>query len=87
MWRPQGMDESPNSYFYQYGLSFSRWKNIVEGETFVGITGGANGVHSAMYFNPDKKYGFIVICNGCTSDIKMKDSVIKVLYKHLIKKE
>ncbi len=84
MWKPQGMDESPNSYFSQYGLSFSRWSKIVDGETFIGITGGAHGVHSAMYFNPEKKYGFVVICNGCTSDIKMKDSVVKVLYKYLI---
>lgn len=84
MWRPQGEDESPNSYFSQYGLSFSRWSKIVDGESFIGITGGAHGVHSAMYFNPEKKYGFVVICNGCTSDIKMKDSVVKVLYKYLI---
>lgn len=85
MWKPQGEDESPDSYFTQYGLSFSRWSKIVDGESFVGITGGAHGVHSAMYFNPEKKYGLIVICNGCTSDIKMKDSVVKVLYKYLIK--
>lgn len=84
MWRPQGEDESPNSYFSQYGLSFSRWKNIIDGESFVGITGGAHGVHSVMYFNPEKKYGFVVICNGCTADIKMKESVVKVLYKYLI---
>lgn len=87
MWRPQGEDESPNSYFSQYGLAFSRWSKIVEGESFIGITGGANGVHSAMYFNPEKKYGFVVICNGCTSDIKMKDSLVKVLYNYLIKEE
>lgn len=87
MWRSQGVDESPQSYFSKYGLSFSRWSKIVDGESFVGITGGAHGVHSAMYFNPEKKYGLIVICNGCTSDIKMKDSIVKVLYKHLIKEK
>ena len=87
MWKPQGADESINSYFSKYGLSFSRWSKIVNGESFVGITGGANGVHSAMYFNPEMKYGFVVICNGCTSDIIMKDSVVKVLYNHLIKEE
>lgn len=85
MWRPQGADEPTNSYFSQYGLSFSRWSKIVDGESFVGITGGAHGVHSAMYFNPEKKYGFVVICNGCTSDIIMKDSIVKILYKYLIK--
>ena len=85
MWRPQGEDNTDKEYFSQYGLSFSRWKNIVEGESFIGITGGAHGVHSAMYFNPKKKYGFIVICNGCTADIKMKDAVVRVLYNHFIK--
>ena len=85
MRKAQGKDESPTAYFSQYGLSFSRWPRIVDGESFVGITGGAHGVHSAMYFNPEKKYGFVVICNGCTSDIKMKDSVVKVLYNHFVK--
>lgn len=85
MWRPQGDDEAPDSYFSQYGFSFSRWNKIVEGESFIGITGGAHGVHSAMYFNPEKKYGFVVLCNGCTADIQMKDSIVSVLYKHLIK--
>ena len=80
MWRLQG-EHSPN----QYGLSFSRWSKIVDGEVFVGIIGGSHGVHSAMYFNPNKKYGFVVICNGCTSATKMNNSVVKVLYKHLIK--
>ena len=87
MWRPQGEDESPNSYFYQYGLSFSRWSKIVDGESFIGITGGAHGVHSAMYFNPEKKFGFVVICNGCTYDTKMKDSIVKILYNHIIKED
>lgn len=83
MWRPQGEDFH-NSYFSQYGLSFSRWKNVVDGESFVGIVGGSHGIHSAMYFNPEKKYGFIVICNGCTYDTKMKDSIVKILYNHFI---
>lgn len=87
MRKPQGDDESSTVYFSQYGLSFSRWSRIVDGESFVGITGGAHGIHSAMYFNPKKKYGFVVICNGCTSDIKMKDSIVKVLYKYYVNKK
>lgn len=85
MWRPQGKDNNAKAYFHDYGFSFSRWDEIVEGESFIGITGGAHGIHSAMYFNPEKKYGFVVICNGCTADIKMKDSIVAALYKHLIK--
>lgn len=84
MWRPQGPDNTENEYFHNYGLSFSRFEKIVDGESFVGVTGGAHGIHSAIYFNPEKKYGFAVICNGCTSDIRMKDTVVATLYKHLI---
>ena len=84
MWRPQGKDDSDKSLFSQYGLSFSRWSKIVEGESFIGITGGAHGVHSAMYFNPESKYGFVIICNGCTANIKMKEEVLTVLYKYWI---
>ena len=84
MWKPQGLDNSEKEYFHNYGLSFSRFDKIVDDESFVGITGGAHGIHSAIYFNPEKKYGFAVICNGCTSDIRMKDTVVVILYKHLI---
>lgn len=84
MQRSQGEDESSTAYFSQYGLSFSRWPRIVDGESFVGITGSAHGVHSAMYFNPNKKFGFVVLCNGCTADVKMKDSIVRVLYEHFI---
>ena len=87
MWKPQGEDESPNSYFSRYGFAFSRWDKIVEGVSFIGVTGGAHGVHSAMYFNPEEKYGVVVICNGCTADIIMKDSIVKILYNHFIKED
>ena len=85
MWRPQGDDNPEDSLFSKYGLSFSRWLKIIDSESFVGITGGAHGVHSAMYFKPEKKYGFVIICNGCTANIKMKEDVVKILYKFLIK--
>ena len=54
-----------------------------------GMVGCAHGIHSSMLFNPKEKYGFVVICNGCTSGgsdgQKLNTEIIQVLYKHLIK--
>lgn len=70
-----------------YALGFFRNKDILMEDTIIGVRGSAHGIHSAMYFNPEKKYGFVVICNGCTNDRKMKDSIVRALYKHFIKTE
>lgn len=80
LWTPQASDTT-------YALGFFRNKEILKGENVVGVRGSAHGIHSVMYFSPEKKFGFIVICNGCTADITMKNNIVKILYKHLIKKE
>jgi len=85
MWKPQGPDKNGDTYFHKYGLAFSCFDYVVEGENFVGITGGAHGVHSAIYFNPEKKYGFAVICNGSTVGMKLINTVVQSLYQFLIK--
>ena len=84
MWTPQGPDNGDNSFFQDYGLSFSRFNNVVEGESFVGVTGGAHGISSNIYFNPEKKYGFAVICNGSITGMKLNNSIVRILYKSLI---
>ncbi|MDR0262698.1 MAG: beta-lactamase family protein [Sphingobacterium sp.] len=48
-----------------YGLAIMNNSKIVPGITLTGHTGSAYGLYSAMFFNPAKKYGFIVITNGC----------------------
>ena len=75
---------TPISDDSEYALVFFRTKEIIPGEDVVGIRGGAHGVHSAMYFSPVKKFGFIVICNGCTAENKMKNGIAVKLYEHLI---
>lgn len=80
MWKPQGNDTT-------YALGFFRDKTILNGEPVIGVRGSAHGVHSIMLFNPEKKFGIVVICNGCTADRKMKQGVAWVLYKELIKKD
>ena len=57
MWKPQGNDRS-------YGLAFSHYPKIVKGVNLCGMTGGSHGINSVMFFNPEKKYGFVVITNG-----------------------
>ncbi len=81
MWEPRTPGRN-------YGFAFSHYDKIVKGESFVGMTGGSCGIHSAMFFNPDKKYGFVVICNGCTSKSanggELNYEIVRLLYKHLI---
>ena len=48
-----------------YGLAIMNNAKIVPGVTLTGHTGSAYGLYSALFFNPKKKYGFIVITNGC----------------------
>lgn len=80
MWSRQGVDTT-------YALGFFRDRKILHGESVVGVRGSAHGVHSIMLFNPEKKFGIVVLCNGCTADRKMKEGIAWSLYKHLIKED
>lgn len=48
-----------------YGLAMMNEDTVIPGITLTGHTGSAYGLYSAMFFNPKKKYGFVVITNGC----------------------
>ena len=84
MWTPQGTDSN-------YGFAFSRYDKIVKGENFIGMTGGSHGINSVMFFNPEKKYGFVVITNGYVPTKKKGHlpsparELVRPLYKHFIK--
>lgn len=83
MWKPQASDRN-------YAFAFSQYDKVVEGENFYGMTGGSHGIHSLFFFNPKKKYGFVVICNGCNSKWgnggDMNYKIVETLYNHFIKK-
>ncbi|MCR5710046.1 MAG: beta-lactamase family protein [Bacteroidales bacterium] len=63
-------EESSRSMQYErsapehYGLNLWLADDYVPGVTLVGHTGGAYGLRSAMFFNPEEKYGFVIICSG-----------------------
>ena len=70
-----------------YGLALAHY-NFINGIDLIGMTGGARGMHTAMYFNPEGKYGFVVFCNGCNStsaaDGGLNKLVVQELYKSFI---
>jgi CubicO group peptidase (beta-lactamase class C family) len=52
----------------QYGLAIEQTDKMIPGEHMTGHTGSAYGLYSAMFFNSDKKFGIVVISNGCDID-------------------
>lgn len=56
--------QTPRSDFEHYGLTLWQTDLYSPGVTLVGHTGGAYGMRSAMFFNPQEKYGFVVISSG-----------------------
>ena len=72
-----------------YGLNLWLADDYVPGVTLVGHTGGAYGLRSAMFFNPEKKYGFVIICSGARDgdgeDNVLHQSIAR-MYAHFIAK-
>ncbi len=73
-----------------YGLGLLTTKNLIDGETMVGHTGGAYGLYSLMFFEPKKKFGIVIICNGCDPKYSngfesVNREVANELYKQVIK--
>lgn len=70
------------------GLSFVHFAGVLPGIDLIGMSGGARGIHSYMLFEPNEKFGFVVICNGCTSKAvdgsDMNKLIIRELYNAFI---
>ncbi|MCL2738139.1 MAG: beta-lactamase family protein [Bacteroidales bacterium] len=47
-----------------YGFAITTTPDLIEGEILRGHTGSAYGLFSAMYFEPEKKFGFVMMTNG-----------------------
>ena len=81
MWSPQASDNN-------YGLGLTSYTNIVLNKTFIGMRGGSHGFHSIMVFDPEKRYGFVVLNNGYnTTAVNRSDmnfAVVRALYRYFI---
>lgn len=69
----------------KYGLGFMHANFNLKGVDMIGHQGGAYGIYSSMFFNPDEKYGFIVICNGCNSGHNLDTQILRELYHFFIR--
>lgn len=72
-----------------YGLALRENKTFVKGKTMVGHTGSAYGLYSAMFFEPQERFGVVVITNGCKQVFEddepvLLEEVANYLYEHLI---
>lgn len=48
-----------------YGLALWQTDKLIPGKMMKGHTGSAYGLYSAMFFQPEEKFGIVVISNGC----------------------
>ena len=81
--------QTPLSVEENYGFALENTTKMVDGIQLVGHTGSAYGLFSAMFFDPKKKYGIVVISNGCHPAYKggynnVIKKAVNVLYDNLI---
>ncbi|MFA5713442.1 MAG: serine hydrolase domain-containing protein [Bacteroidales bacterium] len=73
-----------------YGMAIRINENIIPGERMVGHTGSAYGLRSAMFFEPEKKFGFVMMTNGYKpvmdgSITILQRDIVRALYEVFIK--
>lgn len=81
--------QTPLSTEQNYGLALWRTDTLIPGEDLVGHTGSAYGLYSAMFFEPHKKFGIVVITNGCSPEYtegynRVLRATVNILYETLI---
>lgn len=67
-----------------YGFGIWKANDLIEGETLIGHTGGAYGLQSAMFFEPDKKFGVVMMTNGASpkeGKNKILADIINAMYQ------
>jgi CubicO group peptidase (beta-lactamase class C family) len=73
-----------------YGLAIRTVDNLIPGKIMKGHTGSAYGLYSTMFFQPDEKFGFVVITNGCRDTYSngfndLLATTVNILYDNFIK--
>jgi CubicO group peptidase (beta-lactamase class C family) len=81
--------QSPLSDEEQYGFAIEHTTKMIDGVQLTGHTGSAYGLFSAMFFDPKKKFGIVVISNGCDPSYsngynKVIKRTMNILYDLLI---
>lgn len=77
-----------------YGFALEKTDRLIEGHVMTGHTGSAYGLYSAMFFQKEQKFGFIVICNGFDTSQPRRDNgflavqtdVINALYEIFVQR-
>lgn len=82
--------QTPLSSNENYGLALWKTDKLIEGKMLTGHTGSAYGLYSAMFFDPQEKFGIVVMTNGCDSTYengynKVIRETVNILYEELIK--
>lgn len=84
--RSEEMMQNPSTKGSYTALGFYHSRSSgIEGVDLIGHNGTAYGVYSEMFFNPEKKFGFVIICNGCNSGHALGTQVMRELYNVFIK--
>jgi CubicO group peptidase (beta-lactamase class C family) len=83
--------QTPLSTDENYGLALWKTDVLLPGVELVGHTGSAYGLYSALFFNPEEKYGFVVISNGWDPTeeegyIRVIRRAIQILHEEWIEK-
>ena len=83
--------QTPQSTDENYGFAIEQTDKMIKGEHLTGHTGSAYGLYSAMFFQPAKKFGVVVISNGCDPGYTdgyntVIRNTVNCLYDHFIRK-
>ncbi len=72
-----------------YGFAIRISNQLLDGHTMVGHTGSAYGVYTSMFWNKERKFGFVVMTNGCNrreenNFMAIHRDCVAAMYKHFI---
>jgi CubicO group peptidase (beta-lactamase class C family) len=73
-----------------YGFAIRISDQLLDGHTMIGHTGGAYGVFTSMFWDKERKFGFVVMTNGCNGRydnnfMAIHREVNACLYKNFVK--
>jgi len=76
------IEDNPNNH---YALALKRTKNLIYGQELVGHTGSAYGLYSAMFFDPVRGYGIVMMTSSTYPEyidgyVRVQRNTINALY-------